>query len=141
GASDSRTAWDESLARQSKASAAGHALDPVRETAAGSSIADGREIPRANPGNPEAALPVHGHRRLHQDPGPQDLRRLQSTDGDPVCRRSTAAITVSGAADSDGQWRRIPVAIPLAPRRPGHPPRVHPSPDAAVEWQGRALAP
>ena len=106
----------ESAAGESEAPAARQALAALREAAAGAPPADGREVPRAHPGHRDAALSVHRHRRLHADSRAQGLRRVQPAHGDPVHRRGPAAPAVSRPRRADRQRRRVPVAVPLAPR-------------------------
>ena len=55
--------------------------------------------------------------------------------------RGFACSRFTMCATKGRQRRRVPIALPLAPRGLGYPPRVHPTSDAASERQSRALAP
>ena len=90
---------------------------------------------------PHAALSVHGHRRLHADPSPQGLRRLQPAHRHPLRRRSPTAVTLPHARDSDRQWRRVADPLPCPRGRPGHRTRLYPPAHATSQRQGRAVAP
>jgi hypothetical protein len=88
GPSDSDQARCESTARESEVPPACEALEALREAAARAPAADGCEVSRAHPGDAEASVSVHRHRRLHADSCPEDLRRMHASQRDSLRRRT-----------------------------------------------------
>jgi len=88
-------------------------------------------------------------RRLNQFTAIDDCTRIRVLKVYDACtqraaifhRRGAAPIAVSRARRANGQRRRVPVPVPLAPRGTGYPPRVHPTTHAAAQREGRALTP
>jgi transposase len=66
------------------------------------------------PGDASPALSVHGHRRLHPDSDPEDLRRVQSAHRQAFHRRSRTPAAISRARRPDRQRCRVPIGVPLA---------------------------
>ncbi len=92
------------------------------------------------PGTQKTLLSVHRHRRLQPGFGSSKVYdACNQRGGDPLHRRGPAAAPVPRPRGANGQWGRVPVSLPLAPRRSRHPPRLYPPTNASPERQGRAL--
>jgi len=86
-------------------------------------------------------------KRLYQFTAIDDCTRIRVLKIYDACNQKSAISFVDevirrlplSARHPDGQRRRVPVQLPLAPGTAGRPARLHPSQNASTKRQGRAL--
>ena len=115
GASHPGAARHEPAAGEPEASAAREALAALREAPAGHRLQLDVKFLERIPGTRKRLYQFTAIDDCTRHSGAEGVRRVQPAHGHSVHRRSPAAAAVPRARRADGQRRRVPVAIPLAP--------------------------
>ena len=134
-------AWDESVAWPRRAACGAHA--PIRQEGARPPRPGRRDLSAARDeaGEARATLPVHRDRRCDAHLGTQDLHPPYPEERDRLQGLRGREVPVRHQHGAHRSRSRVSGAIPLAPGRPGHRVRSHPTAKLPAQWQGRALTP